>query len=113
MPPWFAHTEPDTDSPWTNDRSLSRQDRADLIEWIDSKDRPMGDPADAPRRLAFSREGWQIGEPDLVEVATWVTLASNLDMSGKYNTEINQIRNTLSPDQLAEIDEIIREELYK
>ncbi|MFM7603956.1 MAG: EF-hand domain-containing protein, partial [Prosthecobacter sp.] len=48
MPPWFAAPVPDgKDSPWANDCSLSRRDKTDLLAWLDSADRPLGDPADA------------------------------------------------------------------
>ncbi|MCB1230610.1 MAG: redoxin domain-containing protein [Verrucomicrobiae bacterium] len=66
MPPWFAAPQADGGpSPWANDHSLSARDRADLLAWLESSDRPMGDPADAPEPLTFSTE-WTIGEPDLV-----------------------------------------------
>lgn len=66
MPPWFAAPPSDGGpSPWANDHSLSERDRADLLGWLESSDRPMGDPADAPEPLVFHSE-WTIGEPDLV-----------------------------------------------
>ena len=66
MPPWFAAPQADGGpSPWANDHSLSERDRADLLAWLESKDRPMGDPAEGPEPLKFATE-WTIGEPDLV-----------------------------------------------
>jgi len=66
MPPWFAAPVADgAESPWANDHSLSSRDKADLLAWIDSKDRPPGNPADAPEPLKFSSE-WNIGKPDLI-----------------------------------------------
>jgi len=65
MPPWFAAPPEEGPSPWANDRSLSERDKADLLAWLDSKERPVGDPADAPEPVEYSTE-WSIGEPDLV-----------------------------------------------
>ena len=64
MPPWFA--KDDKPGRWANDHSLSARDKADLLAWIDSTDRPMGDTADAPRPLVFPKGGWMYGEPDAV-----------------------------------------------
>lgn len=79
MPPWFAAPQPivkndaDTQSDgeavshslhWSNDRSLSDQDKHDLFTWIESGV-PEGDPADAPLPRSFP-DGWLIGEPDVV-----------------------------------------------
>lgn len=66
MPPWFAAPPKDGGpSPWANDHSLSDRDRSDLLAWLESSDKPMGNPADAPEPLVF-RDEWSIGEPDLV-----------------------------------------------
>ncbi|MFM9167969.1 MAG: redoxin family protein [Verrucomicrobiota bacterium] len=66
MPPWFAGTDKQAaQNPWANDCSLSPRDRADLLSWIDSKDRPVGDPAHAPLKRTYPSE-WSIGKPDLV-----------------------------------------------
>lgn len=66
MPPWFAALEAGAESnPWANDCSLSERDKTDLIAWIDSKDRPLGDPSDAPAPRVYPAE-WSIGTPDLV-----------------------------------------------
>lgn len=65
MPPWFAAPPADGEhSQWLNDRSLSKQDKADLIAWLGG-DRAKGDLADAPVALTFPDE-WTIGEPDAV-----------------------------------------------
>jgi mono/diheme cytochrome c family protein/peroxiredoxin len=67
MPPWFA-TPPahGKDSPWSNDRSLSPTDRADLLKWVSSPEKAMGDVKDAPLPLSFNADGWRHGQPDLV-----------------------------------------------
>ncbi|MEO6738625.1 MAG: redoxin domain-containing protein [Chthoniobacteraceae bacterium] len=66
MPPWSAAPIPDGQpNPWANDHSLSTRDKADLFAWLDSKDRPVGNPSDAPAPLKFTSE-WSIGKPDLV-----------------------------------------------
>ncbi len=66
MPPWSAAPIPDGQpNPWANDHSLSTRDKADLLAWLSSKDRPLGNPADAPAPLKFSSE-WAIGKPDLI-----------------------------------------------
>jgi mono/diheme cytochrome c family protein len=65
MPPWFAAPAPaGVHSPWSNDRSLSERDKADVVAWLQS-DRPAGDPKEAPVPRVFSSE-WSIGTPDLV-----------------------------------------------
>lgn len=66
MPPWFAAPAGSAQpSPWANDRSLSARDRADLLAWIGSADRPLGDAAEAPVRRVYPKE-WSIGTPDLI-----------------------------------------------
>ncbi|MEY4854906.1 MAG: hypothetical protein RIR32_1582 [Verrucomicrobiota bacterium] len=66
MPPWFAGIEKDAaKNPWANDCSLSPRDKADLLAWIDSKDRPLGNPAEAPLKRTYPAE-WSIGKPDMI-----------------------------------------------
>ena len=66
MPPWFAAPQKDSpENPWANDCSLGQRDKADLLAWLDSKDRPMGNAADAPTVPVFPSE-WTIGKPDLI-----------------------------------------------
>ncbi len=61
MPPWHADPEHGV---FSNDRSLSPQEVATLVGWIDNG-APRGVPADAPEPVSFP-EGWQVGEPDAV-----------------------------------------------
>ncbi len=66
MPPWFAAPVPEgQENPWANDRSLSARDKADLLAWVSSTDRPLGDPADAPKNVQFP-DDWSIAKPDLI-----------------------------------------------
>jgi hypothetical protein len=66
MPPWFAAAEKDAGkNPWANDCSLSARDKTDLLAWLDSSDRPLGDPAEAPAKRVYPAE-WTIGTPDMI-----------------------------------------------
>ena len=65
MPPWFAAPPAKGHaSPFSNDGSLSTEDRADLLAWLQG-DAPLGDTADAPLPRRYPAD-WQIGKPDLV-----------------------------------------------
>lgn len=64
MPPWFASpAQSGAHAIFANDRSLSERDKADLLSWLATKDRPKGDPAEAPVPRTFATD-WVIGEPD-------------------------------------------------
>ncbi len=66
MPPWFAAPSvPGESIHWSNDRSLAPADKADFLAWLSSADKPLGDPADAPRPRTFPAD-WLIGPPDAV-----------------------------------------------
>lgn len=66
MPPWFASPPPTGGpSPWANDCTLPARDKADLLTWLESADRPMGDPADAPVPPRYD-PAWSIGQPDAI-----------------------------------------------
>ncbi|MDR3637581.1 MAG: alpha/beta hydrolase fold domain-containing protein [Isosphaeraceae bacterium] len=65
MPPWFAAKPAAGEhSPWANDRSLSADDRRDLLAWM-AGDLKRGNPADAPLPRRYP-SGWLIGQPDQV-----------------------------------------------
>ena len=65
MPPWFAaNADADTPSPFLNDCSLSKTDKALVLAWL-SSGKPAGDEADSPSPRVYPTD-WQIGEPDLV-----------------------------------------------
>ncbi len=67
MPPWFAApSSTEHASPWKNDRSLPEQDRADLLQWLQGSEHPLGDPALAPASTKKKDGQWSIGTPDLV-----------------------------------------------
>lgn len=61
MPPWFAGPG---SREMTTDHSLSDDDRAAVLRWIDA-DMPAGDLGQAPAAIR-RRDGWRIGKPDLV-----------------------------------------------
>jgi len=61
MPPW--HADPRYGH-FVNDRSLSAQERATLLAWVDQGS-PLGDMNKLPAPRAFA-EGWTIGKPDVV-----------------------------------------------
>ncbi len=61
MPPWHADPRHGT---FSNDRRLSKQEKADLLAWIDGGC-PKGDVSELPPPRTFA-EGWRIGKPDVV-----------------------------------------------
>jgi peroxiredoxin/mono/diheme cytochrome c family protein len=61
MPPW--HADPRYGH-FENDRSLTIEQRATLLGWVD-QDAPLGDGKAVPAPRAFP-DGWTIGKPDLV-----------------------------------------------
>jgi peroxiredoxin len=61
MPPW--HADPRYGH-FVNDRSLSPQERATLMAWVEQGS-PLGDPGKLPAARTFS-EGWTIGKPDAI-----------------------------------------------
>lgn len=61
MPPWHARPEVGT---FSNDRSLSSEERKTLIAWVDGG-APMGDPCVMPAPREFPSD-WALGVPDLV-----------------------------------------------
>jgi peroxiredoxin len=61
MPPW--HADPRYGH-FSNDRSLSAQERATLLAWVD-QGTPLGDPNQIPPARGF-HQGWEIGRPDVI-----------------------------------------------
>ncbi|MDB6072938.1 MAG: Redoxin domain protein, partial [Verrucomicrobiaceae bacterium] len=94
MPPWFA--KDDKPNRWANDHSLSPRDKADLLAWIESSDRPLGDVADAPKPITYPAGGWTYGTPDAVfEFAQAQPIKAEGKMpyvNVKVNTGLNEDR---------------------
>lgn len=70
MPVWTAEgpvvqveDHPHPTQLWANDSSLSKREKADLLQWLQGE-HPVGDPQDAPLDRAYI-EGWNIGQPDV------------------------------------------------
>jgi peroxiredoxin len=61
MPPWYADPK---HGKFSNDRSLSKEDRTALLTWI-KEGCPRGEAKDEPKAKAFAA-GWRIGKPDAV-----------------------------------------------
>jgi hypothetical protein len=61
MPPWQADPKY---GKFSNDLSMTPAEKDALVAWIDGG-APEGDPADAPKPVAFT-EGWRIPKPDVV-----------------------------------------------
>ncbi|MEP6753931.1 MAG: alkyl hydroperoxide reductase [Chthonomonadales bacterium] len=65
MPPWFAAPpEAGKASCWVNDKSLSADEKRDLVAWLKS-DHPAGNAASAPVAKKYD-DTWQIGKPDMI-----------------------------------------------
>ncbi|MFZ6656959.1 redoxin domain-containing protein [Undibacterium sp. TJN19] len=61
MPPWGADSKV---GHWANDRSLSKQELADLTGWLKAG-MPAGNPAEAPLARTYM-PGWDMAKPDAV-----------------------------------------------
>ena len=61
MPPWFADPAHGT---YSNDRSLKQEEIDIISRWVDAG-APQGNPADAPKPIDWSADGWLI-QPDVV-----------------------------------------------
>jgi peroxiredoxin len=80
MPPWHADPRHGT---FSNDRRLSKQERADLLAWIDGGC-PKGDVSEQPPPRTFA-EGWRIGKPDLVvDMGETFTVPAEVEGGLKY-----------------------------
>lgn len=104
MPPWFAAPGPaGTPNPWANDCSLSERDKVDLLAWIDSANRPLGNVADAPHRLTYASE-WTIGTPDLI-----IPLSKSYDIkaTGFMPYQRDVVQTTLTEDKWVNAFEIL------
>ncbi|MCX6979321.1 MAG: hypothetical protein NTV08_01005 [Verrucomicrobia bacterium] len=104
MPPWFAAPVAEGQpNPWANDHSLSSRDKADLLAWLDSKDRPAGNIADAPAPLKFSSE-WNIGRPDLI---VQIKQPFKINAEGVMPYQVATVETTLAEDKWVQGYEIM------
>lgn len=105
MPPWFAaHTS--SPSPWRNDATLPARDRADLLAWLASSDKPEGNLADAPPPLSFPTT-WQLGEPDHV-IST--SRSFEVKATGFMPYQFDTVETALAEDRWVSAYEILPEQ---
>ena len=107
MPPWFAANKQDSKSnPWANDCSLSSRDKSDLLAWIESKDRPLGEQTDAPEPKQYPSE-WSIGKPDMI-----LTLSKPYDIkaTGYMPYQFDVVETELTEDKWVSAYEILPSE---
>lgn len=98
MPPWFANPE---HGEFSNDRSLSDEDREALLGWIDNGC-PEGDAKDAPLPKKFT-EGWKIGEPESVlQIAEPITVPAK----GKVEYQYVKVKTSFDEDKWVQAMEI-------
>src|SRR5947207_14710030 len=65
MPPWFIDKNVGVQR-FSNDVSLSDQEIATIVKWVDNGS-PQGNPADMPPPRQFKEaNAWQIDQPDLI-----------------------------------------------
>jgi len=62
MPPWHADAG---FGPWRNDRSITDDERALIVEWVNAG-APKGNPKDMPPLPEIGDGEWRLGEPDYV-----------------------------------------------
>ena len=103
MPPWFAAKQPgETESPWSNDCSLTERDKSDLLAWLDSP-RAQGDAKDAPVAREWS-SGWTIGRPDyIVQLPRPVVIKAE----GTMPYQVVSAETTLTEDKWVQAYEIM------
>jgi len=66
MPPWqAAPAVGTTTSPWVNDCSLPAADKVTILTWL-SGPRALGNIAKAPKPLPAIKDGWTLGQPDMI-----------------------------------------------
>lgn len=98
MPPWFANPE---HGEFSNDRSLSDEDREALIGWIDNGC-PEGDAKDAPLPKKFT-DGWKIGEPESVlQIEQPITVPAK----GKVEYQYVKLKTSFDEDKWVQAMEI-------
>lgn len=98
MPPWFANPE---HGEFSNDRSLSDEDREALLGWIDNGC-PEGDAKDAPLPKKFT-DGWKIGEPESVlQIEQPITVPAK----GKVEYQYVKLKTSFDEDKWVQAMEI-------
>lgn len=98
MPPWFANP---AHGEFSNDRSLSDEDREALLGWIENGC-PEGDAKDAPLPRKFT-EGWKIGEPESVlQIAQPITVPAK----GKVEYQYVKVKTSFDEDKWVQAMEI-------
>lgn len=106
MPPWFATPPAEGETPWINDRSLSDRDKSDLLAWLGSSERPMGDPAEAPEPIEFPSE-WSIGDPDMILP---LSRAYEIKATGFMPYQYDVVETSLTEDKWVSAYEILPSE---
>lgn len=103
MPPWFAKEENKEKSKakWGNDRSLTDNDQANLLEWLKSA-RTVGNPTDGPQPKKFS-SAWNIGTPD---ETFKIPRAFQIKANGQMPYQYTRIRTRFEKDQWIKAVEI-------
>ena len=88
MPPWFIDKNIGVQH-FSNDVSLSDQEIATIVKWVDAG-APQGNPSDMPPARQFPDGAlWQIGQPDLIvtlpkDVVAGYSGGSGLDRGPLY-----------------------------
>ena len=103
MPPWSAAPLAGKESPWANDRSLSSRDKTDLLAWLGSPDRPLGNSAEAPAAIKLP-EDWTIGKPDFV---VQLTKPQAVKADGFMPYQFSTVETTLTEDKWVQAYEIL------
>ena len=102
MPPWHAAPPKSGPSPWANDGSLPERDRRDLLAWLNSPERPAGNPAEAPIPAAFPAQ-WTQGTPEAI---LRLTRSHSIPATGTLPYQIETLETSFSEDRWVRAYEI-------
>jgi len=104
MPPWFAAPQEGVShSPFSNDRSLTAADRADLLAWLEGG-RPAGNPAEAPLPRQWPDAEWAIGKPDAIYE---IPRSVDVKATGKMGYVNLQVETGLTEDRWVQAIEVL------
>ena len=104
MPPWFAAPQVGvTHSPFSNDRSLTAADKADLLAWLDGG-RPAGDTKLAPLPRQWPDAEWAIGKPDAIYE---IPRSVDIKATGKMGYVNLQVDTGLTEDRWVQSIEVL------